>query len=254
MMKRLLSLLLCILIVTVLPCYVHAETILLSPVTDQADLLSRDEEILLIGQAMRIYDEYGIFTAILTVDDLGGKSSRDYADDYYDQNYYPDYPDGVLLLIAMDTREWYISTCGKGIELLTDYELDQVFFAMADELGDDRFYDAFSVYLKTLPLYLAVAPEIEPGFGDFIRILLIALLIGSAAGGITLLVMRSQMNTAKPQHSAGDYLVSGSFQIKKHLDFFLYSRVTRTAIPKNNGSSTHRSSGGISHGGRGGRF
>ena len=154
----------------------------------------------------------------------------------------------------MDSRDWYISTCGTAIDRLTDYELDQVFFSMADDLRDNRFYDAFTVYLDLIPQYMQIAPQSEPGFGDFMRILLISLLIGAAAGGITILVMRSQMNTAKPQYSAGNYLVNGSFQLKKHFDIFLYSRVTRTAIPKNNGSSTHRSSGGISHGGRGGRF
>ena len=253
-MKRLFSLLLCLLMLTPLPCAAQEEMILLSPVTDQADLLTRDEEVLLIGQATQIFDEYGVFVAILTVDNLDGKTSRAYADDYYDQHYYPEYPDGVLLLIAMDSRDWYISTCGTAIDRLTDYELDQIFFSMADDLSDNRFYDAFTVYLDLIPQYMQVAPQTEPGFGDFVRILLISLLIGAAAGGITILVMRSQMNTANPQHSAGNYLVNGSYQLKKHLDIFLYSRVTRTAIPKNNGSSTHRSSGGISHGGRGGKF
>ena len=253
-MKRLIPLLLCLLVLIPLPCAAQEQMILLNPVTDQADLLSRDEEVLLIGQAIQIFEEYGIFVAILTVDHLDGKTSMAYADDYYDQHYYPEYPDGVLLLIAMDSRDWYISTCGTAIDRLTDYELDQVFFGMADDLRDNRFYDAFTVYLDLIPQYMQIAPQSEPGFGDFMRILLISLLIGAAAGGITILVMRSQMNTAKPQYSAGNYLVNGSFQLKKHFDIFLYSRVTRTAIPKNNGSSTHRSSGGISHGGRGGKF
>ena len=94
----------------------------------------------------------------------------------------------------------------------------------------------------------------DPGIGDYIRIVLVALAIGAAAGGITILVMRSQMNTAKAQHNAGNYLVNGSYQLKRHHDIFLYSRVTRTRKAENNGSSTHRSSGGVSHGGRSGRF
>lgn len=254
-MKRLFSLLLCLLMLTPLPCAAQEEMILLSPVTDQADLLARDEEVLLIGQATQIFDEYGVFVAILTVDNLDGKTSRAYADDFYDNNYYRDYPNGVLFLIAMETREWHISTCGTAIDLLTDDELDGIFYRMADHLSDNQFYDAFAVYLDLIPQYLQEAPQTEPGFGDFVRILLISLLIGAAAGGVTIWVMRSQMNTAKAQHSAGNYLIDGSFQLKKHLDIFLYSKVSRTRkAQSSSGSSSHRSSGGVSHGGRGGRF
>lgn len=253
-MKKLISILLCLLLLTALPCAAQGTINSLSPVTDQADLLTRDEEVLLIGQAIEIYGEFDIYSAFVTVNSLGGKTSTEYADEYYNQHYYAKYPDGVLLLYATDTREWAISTCGRAIDLLTDYELDQVFFTMAEELRDGLFYDAFSTYLETLPMYLAEAPDTPPGIADYVRIFVIALLIGAAAGGITILVMRSQMNTAKPQASAGNYLVNGSYQLKRHHDIFLYSRVTRTRKPENKGGgSSHRSSGGIRHGGRSGR-
>ena len=224
------------------------------PIVDDAGLLTPQEEESLRQKSTVIYERDGIWVTVLTVNHLNGKSAQRYADDFYDNNYYRDHPNGVLFLIAMDSRDWYISTCGTAIDRLTDYELDQIFFSMADDLSDNRFYDAFTVYLDLLPQYMQVAPQTEPGIGDLIRILPIALLIGAAAGGITILVMRGQMNTATPQHSAGNYLVNGSFQLKKHFDIFLYSRVTRTRKPENNGTSTHRSSGGISHGGRGGKF
>ena len=83
-------------------------------------------------------------------------------------------------------------------------------------------------------------------------------IIGLIAAVITLLIMRSKMNTAKPQKNAANYLKAGSFHLRQRSDMFLYSRVSRRAKPKNNtsgsGSSVHRSSGGVSHGGRGGRF
>ena len=85
-----------------------------------------------------------------------------------------------------------------------------------------------------------------------------SLIIGLIIAAMTVLVMRSKMNTAKMQKSAANYLKDGSFRLRQRSDMFLYSRVTRTARPKNTssggGSSVHRSSGGISHGGRGGRF
>ena len=253
-MKKQITLFLCLILLLFLASPALALDLGPGPIVDDAGLLTPEEEDSLRQKSTAIYEREGIWVSVLTVNNLNGKSAQQYADDFYDNNYYRDHPNGVLLLIAMDSRDWYISTCGTAIDRLTDYELDQVFFSMADDLSDNRFYDAFTVYLDLIPQYMQVAPQSEPGFGDFVRIVLISLLIGAAAGGITILVMRSQMNTANPQHSAGNYLVNGSYQLKKHLDIFLYSRVTRTAIPKNNGSSTHRSSGGISHGGRGGKF
>lgn len=253
-MKKLISMLLCLLLLTALPCSAQEPELFLGPVVDQADLLTPEEDVLLIGQAKRIYDEFGIFTAIITVNDLDGKSSTAYADDYYDRHYYQKYPNGVLLLIATDTREWAISTCGSGIDLLTDWELDELFYSMSDSLSEDDYYRAFVTFTERLPEYLKGTVVSEPGIGDYVRIFFLSLAIGAAAGGIGILIMRGQMNTAKPQKNAGNYLVSGSYQLKKHMDIFLYSRVTRTRKPENNGSSSHRSSGGVRHGGRSGRF
>lgn len=254
-MKKLTSLLLCLLLVISLSGTVFATVAVDAPVTDGADLLTPEEEAELCDTAQRIYREYGIWMAIVTTDSLGGKTAERYADDFYDDRYYPQYPDGILLLISMEKREWAISTCGDGILLMSDGELDRLFSEMSDELAENRFYEAFVVYFDALPRYLNGGVESETDFGDYIRILLVSLGVGAAVGGITLLGMRSQMNTAKAQTGAGNYLVNGSYQLKVHHDIFLYSRVTRTRKPQNNGGgSSHRSSGGVRHGGRSGRF
>ena len=254
-MKKQMTLLLCLFLLLSLACPAFALDLGPGPVVDDAQLLTTAEEEDLRQKAAEIYDSQGIWVTVLTVNKLNGKSAQAYADDFYDNNYYRGHPNGVLFLIAMETREWHISTCGTAIDLLTDDELDGIFYRMADHLSDHRFYDAFAVYLDLIPQYLQEAPQTEPGFGDFVRILLISLLIGAAAGGVTIWVMRGQMNTAKAQHSAGNYLIDGSFQLKKHLDIFLYSKVSRTRkAQSSSGSSSHRSSGGVSHGGRGGRF
>lgn len=254
-MKKHFAFLLCLILLLSLGCPALALDPGSGPIVDDAQLLTAEEEDDLRQRASRIHDSQGIWVSVVTVGSLNGKSAQRYADDFYDNNYYHDHPDGVLFLIAMDTREWHISTCGAAIDRLTDYELDQIFFSMADELSDDRFYDAFLVFMDLLPSYSQARQETEPGIEDLIRIIPVAILIGAAAGGITILVMRGQMNTATPQRSAGNYLINGSYQLKKHFDIFLYSRVTRIRKPENNGgSSSHRSSGGVRHGGRGGRF
>lgn len=280
MKKRILSLLLCLLLIAALPNTVLAA----EPawVVDNADLISANEESALIEQILDIRDTYKMDVAIVTVWDLDGKSVQTYADDYYDDHGYgygEDYT-GVLLLIAMDTREWYISTCGEAIYALTDYSLDVLGDELVHFLSLGEYYMAFENFVNSLPKYMIAYKEGVPYDGyvqpddyypeyrdeivyyesEFEPNHFVSLLIGAVVALIVILIMRSRMNSAKPQKHAVEYIKDGSYHLHTCRDMFLYSRVSKTPKPQNNGgsrgggSSVHRSSGGRSHGGRGGRF
>ena len=181
-----------------------------SKVVDQAGLLTDGEEALLEEKAQEIVSQYDMDVVILTVDSTDGQYIRDFADDFYDNNGYgigSDYS-GVLFMLAMDTREWYISTCGDGIYAVTDYGVQMLFSQAAGYLANDDYFTAFDVYLDELKEYYAAftlgdpvdgfAPEYEgPGSyepdysGDIIyyekpsrgvgSILFTSVLIGAAA-------------------------------------------------------------------------
>lgn len=286
-MKRLFSLLMAILLLAVLVVPVSAGRLTLS---DSAELLTGDQRAQLESEMAALKDRYEMDVVILTIDSIGGRDIEAYADDYYDNGYFGVGPDnsGVLLVLVMDTREWAISTCGDAIYALTDYGIEALFRTMAGYLSDGEYYAAFSVYLDELPRYFeafedgepidgyhggyngpgsyvpgsgddVIYYDREPGLGDYLRILCIALTVGAVAGGITLLVMRGQMNTARQQTGASSYLLENTVQMNKHLDLFLYSRVSRTRRQQSSsggggGSRVHHSSGGRSHGGGHGRF
>ena len=286
-MKKITSLFLCLILVAALAVPVLAAG---PKIVDRADLLTQDQKASLEAKAQAIADQYGMDVVIVTVYDTEGTDVTTYADDYYDENGYgigPDYS-GVLFLLSMEDRRWAISTCGDAIYALTDYGIEELFGYIRSDLGSNRFYEAFDTYLDRLPEFFqawkdgspidgrpnqggdgpgyidpadrdnVVYYDPEPGALDYIRIVAVALLIGAAVGGIAILIMRSQMNTARAQRTAGSYLVSGSYQLRRAQDIFLYSRVTKTHRPKSNsgggGSSTHSSSMGRSHGGRSGGF
>ena len=286
-MKRLTALIVAVLMVTALAVPVWAVT---PKIVDNADLLTDSETALLESKAQALVDHYQMDIVILTVNSTNGRYIESYADDFYDNNGYgvgPDYS-GVLMMLAMDTREWAISTCGDAIYALTDYGIEALFRAMADELSYDEYYTAFDIYLDELPRYFEayqngepidgyhgdydgpgtyipgtqddiIYYDPEPGFGDYLRIIVVSLLIGAAVGGIAILVMRGKMNIAKAQSGAASYLRDDSFRLNRHMDLFLYSRVSRTRRQQNSdgsggGSSVHHSSGGRSHGGGHGRF
>ena len=121
-------------------------------VADDAGLLLSGEIAALEEKAKELWDDYGIHAVILTVDSLGGTRAQDYADDYYDGAGYGD--DGVLFLLAMAEREWYISTSGNMRYALTDYGIQQVGESMVPYLAEGQWYEGFSLFLDSLPVYL----------------------------------------------------------------------------------------------------
>ena len=226
-------------------------------IVDDAFLLDDGSEAYLTQQAERITDTYGVDVVIVTVDSIGARSAQDYADDYFDYNGYgigPDYS-GILLLISMEYREWAISTCGDCIRSFSDRDLDDLFDSMSYQLSSGNYAEAFGAYLNALEAQLRNDSSDDDTSPGFLSRLLIALVIGAVAGGITIGVMRSKMNTATRQSGATDYLVNGSFHLYRQQDLFLYSRTSRTRKQQNSsGGSVHRGSSGRSHGGRSGRF
>ena len=252
-------------------------------VIDHAGLLSDNQAADLNDRIQILQSDLELDIVIVTTYGTDGKDIQAFADDYYDDNGYGYGSDnsGILLLLDMEGREWYMSTCGEAIYIFTDYGLDRLGEEILPWLSSGDYYQAFLVWLDALGPYVTAFHDGNPiddyvppddytsPYGDEIyyyddhvgtsvKPLPIALVIGLVAASVTILVMRSQMNTAKLQSSAGDYMKQGSFHLRQRSDMFLYSRVTRQARPKNNpsggGSSVHRSSGGVSHGGRGGRF
>lgn len=264
MKRRFLLILLClgILISLALPALAYDPE--LPRIVDNADLLSDREESDLEELSRMLREDRSMDAVIVTVDSLDGRSPQAYADDYYDYHGYgmgSDYS-GVLLLIAMDTRQWHISTCGRAIDAISDYDVQSLFESMAEHLSAGDYYLAFDRYLNALWNHLddasgsyddgPVSAGDTSGIG--VKNILIALGVGLAAGGIGLLILRSGMNTKRQQSGAADYLQKDSYHLRVHRDMFLYSRVSKTPRPKDSGTSTHRSSGGRSHGGGGGRF
>ena len=253
-MKKLLRFLLVTFLIVSLAVPAFAANANAPGVVDDADLLSSDQEASLEREIMNLQNELSLDIVIVTTYGTGSKSIQAYADDFYDNNGYGYGEDdsGILLLLDMESREWYISTCGEAIQIFSDRDLDDLGEEIVDDLSDGNYYGAFCLWLEKLPGYVKDYREGDSIFSN----LPLALAIGLVAAAITILVMRSSMNTAKLQRGAVNYMTEGSFHLRQRSDVFLYSRVSRVPRPKNNGggSSTHRSSGGVRHGGRGGKF
>lgn len=237
-------------------------------VVDMADLLNDTEEEVLLSQLDEISERQQVDIAVVTVNSLDGKSPMEYADDFYDYNGYGfgANNDGILLLVSMEDRDWWISTTGYGIEALTDAGINYISEKFLPMLSDGDYADAFSTYAKLCDEFITQAKNAEPfDIGnmpqepfDIVFNLSIALLIGLAVAFVITAMMKSQLKSVRFQSEAANYVKKDSMKVTQSKDLFLYRNVDRREKPKESsssgGSSTHTSSSGTTHGGGGGKF
>ncbi|TJX15663.1 TPM domain-containing protein [Tissierella creatinini] len=241
-------------------------------VFDEAGLFSSEERVSLETEANDLSEAYNMDIVITTTNDTGGKSSMEYADDYFDYNGFgqgPDY-DGILFLIDMDNREAFISTSGLGIRYLTDQRIEGVLDEVFDSgLGDGDYYGASQGFLRKTRQYLEAgipsnqysADEKEPNRITIFD-MLIGLVGGTATGGIFYGSTKSSYKLRNPGNPFS-YRNNSIVNVVPGEDRLIDSIVTHRIIPrppKGGGSSgggrstTHRSSSGRTHGGGGRKF
>lgn len=244
---------------------------------DKADLLSDGEEEELLAKLDEISERQQVDLVVVTRKSLKGKSPMEFADDFYDNKGYGfgDGKDGILFLISMEERDWYISTKGFGITAVTDAGREYMSEQFLGDLKEGEYAAAFTVFAELCDDYLTQARTGMPYdvdnlpkepfefLGGLITAFVIAFLISLIATGI----MRSKLKSVHRQPAADSYVKKGSMKLTKENDLFLYQHIERREKPKeidssdhssnlghSGGSSTHTSSSGATHGGGGGKF
>lgn len=230
---------------------------------DNADLLASVEETELLSLLDEISNRQQVDIAVVTTDTLDGKAIGEYADDYYDVNGYR--ADGVLLLVDMSNRDWYISTSGFGITAVTDAGREYMSEKFLSDLGAGNYAAAFTSYAELCDDFITQAKTGAPyDAGNLpkepfavLRNLLIALAVGFIVALIITGIMKGKLKSVHSQSAAGSYIKSGSMQVTVNRELFLYTRVERRKKEQKEdaeGSQTHTSSSGTTHGGGGGSF
>lgn len=209
-------------------------------IDDGADLLTEEQEAKLTIYLRSLGEKLDISLVVVTVDSLGGKSPRSYADDYYDT--YGFLPDGALFLVSMEYRDWWVSTTGKCEDEISS---DKIEDAAVSYLSSGDYYGAFEAFAQSCEKQMTPAYFLGA---------VICIAIGLVVALIATFTMRSQMKSVRPQHSAASYICPGSLHVTTSRDVYLYRTHTVTAKPKSSSSGSHTSSSGRSHGGGGGKF
>lgn len=242
-------------------------------VVDQAGLFTVAEIEELSATAASLGSQYQMDIVLVTTDDTGGLSAREYADDYFDYNGYGigSERNGILFLMDFDNREIYISTSGLSIRYLTDQRitwiLDEVY---EGGMGSGDYIGAARVFLNETSGYLAAGipsdqyneSETEPN-----KLTAVEGAIGAAASGLSGLGFFSGVRKKYKGRQT-----QGVFQFRQNSllylgviqDNLVNTRMSSRPIPvqttssggRSGGgrSSTHTSSSGRTHGGGGRKF
>lgn len=251
-MKKVTSLLLVLLLILSLSATVFAsaqETFLL----DEADLLTASEEYELESKLRSISNQYNAQIIVATMPSLQGWDIDTFIEYAYDTTGfgYGTYRDGVMLLIAMEEREYRILSNGLAGDAIDGGKIDAISDAIVSDLSGGDYFDAFDTFADRCAYYLEGHINGYPF--DFGGSLAGSIAIGLAVGVITALVLKGQLKSVKRQNQATNYVREGSMHLTTHSDLFLYRNVTRTRRQTSSSSGSRGGGGGSRHVG-GGRF
>ena len=256
-------------------------------VADNAGLLSASELQALEQKAKNISSAHSCEVIILTVNDAGGKSPQDYAEDFYvDHDYgFGASRSGIMLYLDMGERDWYIATCGSAIDAFHDDPTDFLVSRFKPDLSNGNYYRAFDTYLSYAEKFLGTfdhtisqeeLDEIneeysnfmdgtEPSEPNYVKKGIMSVVLGALAGFVPVSAQKSSLKTVRKRRDAAGYAKAGSLRLNVNRDIYLFSNVTSHVIQQpragssghsisSGSSSTHTHSSGTTFGGHGGKF
>lgn len=260
-------------------------------VYDDAGLLTEQEIDALNEKITALKENTGWNIYAVTTEDAGGKSAMAYADDFFD-SHSTEKEDGVAVLIDMDNREIYLSTCGEAIRYLTDERLDYILDDAYEEISAGNYADCLGAMIDGVAYYYdgsksenqynydgetAGIPADQYNYDEetgeisvYRSITLWEALIAVAIAAGTFAVVFGGI-VGKYRLKFGNYEYEfrrfSRVNLENSRDALVNSTITHRRIPQNTGggggsshhsssgrSTTHSSSSGRSHGGSGRKF
>lgn len=232
-------------------------------VVDNGACLDESEIAFLTEKLDDIRETYGFDVAVVTEEVMSADYAEAAADDIFDYNGYGygENRDGILFYICTGERKYHFSTHAYGMTAFNDDGLIYLEDKVLPYLKESDYYGAMNAFADTSEELLGMAASGEPYTYEEEKNKVIPFAITYVAAFLLALFMtvnkQSKMKTTIKQEYANDYMKQGSMQLNFSSDVFLYSHVSRTKRAESGsrgGSSSHTSSSGSTHGGRGGSF
>lgn len=224
-----------------------------SSLADGAQLLKGSERIAVLNEIGSVEKKYGVRLAVVTVASTKQVKIGDYANQILDSTYKDGKNGNMVLVLAMDTRDYYIATDKTMRQRITDKggipALEEQFLPL---LKEKKYADAFKAYAsesgELLAYYEANGKAYDPHDQFSVTALAIALVLGIVGGFLIRRYLISTMSNVAPALAASAYLDEDSFDLVEKDVFMNVSRVAKAKKEERHDSTDSR------HGGGGGKF
>ena len=276
MKKTILSILALLVLSSVLACAVSAAEV---PhvegrplLVDGAGLLSDADAAAVESILKSISAQYGVDVGVMTFENMYGYYNIEaFADDFYDQNGYGtgDRSGGILLIQVTAERDWAVTAAGSCNRTFTDYGRDNYLVEnFLPCLRRDDYSGAYKEFANSCAALLQYEKDNGVPYDynsdkEPVKPFSLARVIGSVIAGflgglVPVSSMKSKLKSVRSQPNARSYAKQDSVQVTRASDFFIGRHVSRTVRETERsgggGTTTHMSSGGVSHSGSHGKY
>ena len=239
---------------------------------DEVGLLTESQVSTLTTKLDEISERQQFDVVIYVTYSTGGLDTRVYAADFFEKwgFGYGDNNDGIILMLAMEYRDFAFVTTGYGLYAFTDAGQEHMENRFLPHLRNDEYFEAFMVFADSSDELVTKARAGERYDSGNIPMsaaqrqsarywtIVISLAIAFGVPAIVTGVWKSQLKSVRSKDFACDYIRQGSMVMNIQQDIFLHRNISRTRRAQSSssggGSGSFKSSSGSSFSGRSGRF
>lgn len=227
-------------------------------VEDRAGILKEAEVQRLSQKIQEVEAKHGIRMGIFITASVKGSVGKA-ANRLLDERCSGAQNGGIVLLLAMDSRDWYISIDNRMRERITDdIGVPYLKNSFLEQLREKDYGGAFERYVDTTDVLLTYYEQQGKPYDPSDEFSFLALFAAAVVAGIGGWMARAgligSMSNVTHATEAGTYLEQDSVRLHGGSDTFLFMNVTRTPKSKESHSDMDTSARDSDHGGGGGKF
>ena len=230
-----------------------SEKILDTAVFDNSQTLSKSEIQSLTNKIKSVEQKHGIKIGVEFLKTIGNASPETAARELLNQHYGGAQNGGIIFLVVMDSRQWYVATDSRLNSFVNANDIGNY---LLPSLKDGDYFGACSNYIDAVDKYLTyyeqngAAYDSNAGFNPMAA--MAAVLLGILFGISVRSWLMGTMSNVHHETKATDYLKRETVKFIRNKDIYLFTNVERRPKPSGGGMSSRGGSGGGSSGGGGG--
>ena len=227
-------------------------------VFDNSQTLSKNEIQTLTNEIQAVQQKHGVKIGIEFLKTIGNANIANAAHELLNRHYSNDANGGIIFLVVMDSRNWYVAT-DPAMELLIP-NVNDIGNKLIGNLRDGNYFGACEDYINAVDKSLSYYEQNGTAYNsdDEFNVMAAgaAVLLGILFGMSVRSWLIGSMSNVHYEHAATDYLKRETVKFSKQRDTYLYTNTERRAKASTGGSGGGRPSGGgsPSGGGAGGSF